>query len=132
AGRPPAAGGRGGGAGSDGGGVTDEFVEPVVIEGAPGIEPGDSAIFFNFRPDRARQLSRLLLDAGVDLTTMTRYSDELECPVAFEEQLVHDTLANVLAEHGLRQVHAAETEKYAHVTYLLNGDHETQHQEEAR
>src|SRR5262249_35892309 len=113
-------------------GVTDEFVVPAAIDGAPALEPGDSAIFFNFRPDRARQLSRLLLDAGVDLTTMTRYSDELDCPVVFEEQVVHDTLADVLAEHGLRQVHAAETEKYAHVTYLLNGDHETQHQEEAR
>jgi 2,3-bisphosphoglycerate-independent phosphoglycerate mutase len=113
-------------------GVTDEFVEPVVIEGAPGIEPGDAAIFFNFRPDRGRQLSRLLLDAGVDLTTMTRYSDELDCPVVFEEQLVHDTLAEVLAAHGLRQVHAAETEKYAHVTYFLNGGNEAEHDGETR
>jgi 2,3-bisphosphoglycerate-independent phosphoglycerate mutase len=113
-------------------GVTDEFVEPVVIEGLPGIEPGDSAIFFNFRPDRGRQLSRLLLDAGVDLTTMTRYSDELDCPVAFEEQLVHDTLADVLAAHGLRQLHAAETEKYAHVTYFLNGGVEAEHPGETR
>jgi 2,3-bisphosphoglycerate-independent phosphoglycerate mutase len=113
-------------------GVTDEFVEPVVIEGTPGIEPRDSAIFFNFRPDRGRQLSRLLLDAGVDLTTMTRYGDELDCPVVFEEQLVHDTLADVLAEHGLRQVHAAETEKYAHVTYFLNGGDEAEHEGETR
>ena len=69
-------------------GVTDEFVEPIVIEGTPRIEPGDTAIFFNFRPDRGRQLSRLLLDAGVDLTTMTRYADELDSPVVFAEQTV--------------------------------------------
>jgi 2,3-bisphosphoglycerate-independent phosphoglycerate mutase len=102
-------------------GVTDEFIEPVVLDGRPRIEPGDSAIFFNFRPDRARQLSRLLLDAGVDLTTMTRYSDELDCPVAFGEQTVDDTLAETLAAHDFRQLHVAETEKYAHVTYFFNG-----------
>jgi 2,3-bisphosphoglycerate-independent phosphoglycerate mutase len=113
-------------------GITDEFVEPVCIEGTPGIEPGDSAIFFNFRPDRARQLSRLLLDAGVDLTTMTRYSDELDCPVVFEEQTVAETLADVLAERGLRQLHVAETEKYAHVTYFFNGGVEEERPGETR
>ena len=61
-------------------GVTDEFIEPVVIDGTPRIEPGDTAIFFNFRPDRARQLSRALLDAGVDLTTMTRYAEDIDSP----------------------------------------------------
>jgi 2,3-bisphosphoglycerate-independent phosphoglycerate mutase len=113
-------------------GVTDEFVEPIVIDGTPGIEPGDSAIFFNFRPDRGRQLSRMLLDAGVDLTTMTRYSDELDCPVVFGEQTVAETLADVLAEHGLRQLHVAETEKYAHVTYFFNGGVEQEHAGETR
>ena len=76
-------------------GVTDEFVEPTVI-GSPGAHPiadGDVAIFFNFRPDRARQLSQRLLEAGVDLTTMTRYRDDFACPVAFEEQVVENTLA---------------------------------------
>jgi 2,3-bisphosphoglycerate-independent phosphoglycerate mutase len=102
-------------------GITDEFVEPVHLEGRPTLEPGDSALFFNFRPDRGRQLSRLLLDAGFDLTTMTRYSDELDCPVVFREQTVSETLAEVLAQHGLRQLHVAETEKYAHVTYFFNG-----------
>ena len=102
-------------------GITDEFLEPVHIEGRPTLEPGDSALFFNFRPDRGRQLSRLLLDAGFDLTTMTRYSDELDCPVVFEEQTVADTMAEILSEHGLRQLHVAETEKYAHVTYFFNG-----------
>ncbi len=56
--------------------MTDEFIEPVVLEGRPRLGPGDTAIFFNFRPDRARQLSRKLLDAGLDLTTMTRYDDD--------------------------------------------------------
>jgi 2,3-bisphosphoglycerate-independent phosphoglycerate mutase len=113
-------------------GVTDEFIEPIVVEGTPRIEPGDTAIFFNFRPDRGRQLSRLLLDAGVDLTTMTRYSDELDCPVVFGEQTVPETLADVLAEHGLRQLHVAETEKYAHVTYFFNGGVETERPGETR
>ncbi len=105
-------------------GVTDEFIEPIVVEGRPRLEHGDAAVFFNFRPDRARQLSRLLLDAGFDLTTMTCYAHDLDCPVVFEEQNVPNTMAEVLAEHGLRQLHAAETEKYAHVTYFFNGGRE--------
>jgi 2,3-bisphosphoglycerate-independent phosphoglycerate mutase len=113
-------------------GITDEFIEPAHIEGRPRLEPGDSALFFNFRPDRGRQLSRLLLDAGVDLTTMTRYSDELDCPVVFREQTVSDTIAEILSEHGLRQLHVAETEKYAHVTYFFNGGIEEAWPGEAR
>jgi 2,3-bisphosphoglycerate-independent phosphoglycerate mutase len=105
-------------------GVTDEFIEPVVVDGAPALEPGDAAIFFNFRPDRGRQLSKLLLDHGVDLTTMTRYASDLRTPIAFEEQDVPATLAEVLAESGLKQLHVAETEKYAHVTYFFNGGRE--------
>jgi 2,3-bisphosphoglycerate-independent phosphoglycerate mutase len=113
--------------------VTDEFVEPVVIEGRPRLRPGtDAAIFFNFRPDRGRQLSRRLLDAGVDLTTMTRYADDLECPVAFDEQEVPETLAEILSEHGIRQLHTAETEKYAHVTYFFNGGEEPEWEGETR
>jgi 2,3-bisphosphoglycerate-independent phosphoglycerate mutase len=104
-------------------GVTDEFVEPVVLP-APRLTPEDAAIHFNFRPDRARQLSQRLLEEGVDLTTMTRYRDDFDCPVAFEEQVVEDTMAEVLAEHGVRQLHVAETEKYAHVTYFFNGGRE--------
>jgi len=113
-------------------GITDEFIEPVHIEGRPTLEPGDSALFFNFRPDRGRQLSRLLLDAGFDLTTMTRYSDELDCPVVFAEQTVSNTIAEILSEHGLRQLHVAETEKYAHVTYFFNGGIEEEWPGEAR
>jgi 2,3-bisphosphoglycerate-independent phosphoglycerate mutase len=113
-------------------GVTDEFVEPVVIGGRARLRPQDAAIFFNFRPDRARQLSKRLLEAGIDLTTMTRYGDEFPCPAAFEEQLVRDTLAEALAHAGVRQLHAAETEKYAHVTYFLNGGEEREWQGETR
>jgi 2,3-bisphosphoglycerate-independent phosphoglycerate mutase len=113
-------------------GVTDEFVEPTVITGRPRLGRDDAAIYFNFRPDRARQLSKLLLDGGFDLTTMTRYSDELDCPVAFGEQKVDETLAQVLAEAGLRQLHAAETEKYAHVTYFFNGGREEEWPGETR
>ena len=103
-------------------GVTDEFVEPVVLEGRPRLDPvRDSAIVFNFRPDRVRQLTERLLDTGVDVVTMTRYRDDLDCPVAFAEQQVAETLAEVIAAAGRRQLHAAETEKYAHVTYFFNG-----------
>ena len=105
-------------------GVTDEFLEPICVEGAPGIEPGDGVVFFNFRPDRARQLTRKLLDNSFDVTTMTRYAEDLPTPVVFEEQRVESTLAEVLAGRGLRQLHVAETEKYAHVTYFFNGGRE--------
>jgi 2,3-bisphosphoglycerate-independent phosphoglycerate mutase len=113
-------------------GVTDEFVEPVVVAGRPRLQPRDAAIFFNFRPDRARQLSERLLADGVDLTTMTRYRDDFACPVAFAEQRVESTLAEVLAEHGARQLHVAETEKYAHVTYFFNGGEEREWEGETR
>jgi 2,3-bisphosphoglycerate-independent phosphoglycerate mutase len=112
--------------------VTDEFVEPMVLDGHPHLGEGDAAIFFNFRPDRARQLAQRLLEAGVDLTTMTRYRDDFTCPVAFEEQEIPNTLAEVLAAHGLRQLHAAETEKYAHVTYFFNGGEEREWDGETR
>src|SRR5438105_13818013 len=112
--------------------VTDEFVEPIVLDGRPRLEAGDTAIFFNFRPDRARQLTQRLLEAGFDVTTMTRYRDDFACPVVFEEQGVPETLAEVLAEHDVRQLHVAETEKYAHVTYFFNGGREDEWPGETR
>jgi 2,3-bisphosphoglycerate-independent phosphoglycerate mutase len=102
-------------------GITDEFVMPVVLEGRPRLTQRDAAVFLNFRPDRARQLSEKLLAAGIDLTTMTAYRDDFDAAVAFGEQEVRATLAEVLAAAGAKQLHAAETEKYAHVTYFLNG-----------
>jgi 2,3-bisphosphoglycerate-independent phosphoglycerate mutase len=113
-------------------GVTDEFIEPVVIDGRPRLTTRDAAIFFNFRPDRARQLSQRLLEDDIDLTAMTRYREDFPFPVAFAEQEVRDTLAEVLARHGLRQLHAAETEKYAHVTYFFNGGEEREWEGEIR
>src|SRR2546428_52330 len=114
-------------------GITDEFIEPTPISGRPRLQPGtDTAIFFNFRPDRGRQLSQKLLEAGVDLTTMTRYRSEFPCPVVFEEQDVHETMAEILAEHRIRQLHVAETEKYAHVTYFFNGGREQEWEGETR
>jgi 2,3-bisphosphoglycerate-independent phosphoglycerate mutase len=114
-------------------GATDEFIEPVVLAGRPRIDAAaDTAIFFNFRPDRARQLSQRLLEEGVDLITMTRYREDFSCPVVFEEQIVRNTLAEVLAESGARQLHAAETEKYAHVTYFFNGGVEPEWEGETR
>ncbi|MCZ7587858.1 MAG: 2,3-bisphosphoglycerate-independent phosphoglycerate mutase [Gaiella sp.] len=103
-------------------GVTDEFVEPVVLGGRPRLDPAqDAAIVFNFRPDRVRQLTERLLGADADIVTMTRYRDDFACPVAFAEQIVADTLAETLSRAGQRQLHAAETEKYAHVTYFFDG-----------
>jgi 2,3-bisphosphoglycerate-independent phosphoglycerate mutase len=114
-------------------GVTDEFIEPVVVTGRPQLDlVRDSAIFFNFRPDRARQLVMKLIEAGADITTMTRYAANLDVPVAFLEQKVDETLAQVLAEHGVRQLHVAETEKYAHVTYFFNGGREQEWSGETR
>jgi 2,3-bisphosphoglycerate-independent phosphoglycerate mutase len=112
-------------------GVTDEFIEPVVLPG-PRLAAQDTAIFFNFRPDRTRQLSERLLGGGVDLTTMTRYREDFDCPVAFEEQDVRGTMAEVLAEHRVHQLHVAETEKYAHVTYFFNGGREDEWAGETR
>jgi 2,3-bisphosphoglycerate-independent phosphoglycerate mutase len=113
-------------------GVTDEFIEPIVLEGRPRLGRDDSAVFFNFRPDRARQLTRKLLENGFDVTTMTRYGTDFDCPAAFPEQRVDETIAQVLSENSLRQLHAAETEKYAHVTYFFNGGREEEWPGETR
>ncbi|HET9213134.1 MAG TPA: 2,3-bisphosphoglycerate-independent phosphoglycerate mutase [Gaiellaceae bacterium] len=112
-------------------GVTDEFVLPTVLPG-PRLGRDDAAIVFNFRPDRARQLTEKLLEAGFDVTTTTRYRADFDCPVAFEEQDLSDTMAEVLAERGARQLHVAETEKYAHVTYFFNGGREREWPGETR
>jgi 2,3-bisphosphoglycerate-independent phosphoglycerate mutase len=112
-------------------GATDEFIAPVVLPG-PRLGPDDTAVFFNFRPDRARQLSQRLLEGGYDLTTMTRYREDFDCPVAFEVQDVRGTMAEVLAQHGIKQLHLAETEKYAHVTYFFNGGREEEWRGETR
>jgi 2,3-bisphosphoglycerate-independent phosphoglycerate mutase len=114
-------------------GVTDEFIEPLWRDGRPALEPArDALIFFNFRPDRARQLSQRLGELQSDLTTMTKYREDFDFPVAFPEQSVDMVLAQVLAEHDVRQLHTAETEKYAHVTYFFNGGREEEFPGETR
>ena len=114
-------------------GITDEFIVPLWREGRPPLDPmKDAAIFFNFRPDRARQLSQKLGEVKTDLTTMTKYREDFDFPIAFPEQTVDMVLAEALAQNGARQLHMAETEKYAHVTYFFNGGREDEFPGETR
>ena len=120
-------------------GVTDEFVPPASIlnDGKRvRIENGDSIIFFNFRPDRARELCHALVDeafdgfsrtrvlSDIDLVTFTEYERDLRAEIAFPREDVKHTLGEAVSMAGLRQFHVAETEKYAHVTYFINGGRE--------
>jgi 2,3-bisphosphoglycerate-independent phosphoglycerate mutase len=114
-------------------GITDEFIVPLWRPHAPALDPArDAALFFNFRPDRARQLSEKLGELKTDLTTMTKYREDFDFPVVFPEQSVEMVLSEVLAQHGVRQLHTAETEKYAHVTYFFNGGREEEFPGEVR
>ncbi len=109
----------------------DEFVEPFVCHNE-GVHEGDAVIFFNFRPDRARQMTRVFTDKGFDgfereqiklshFDTITEYDPEFDVEVAFPKTFPENVLADVIAQNGLKQLHTAETEKYAHVTFFLNG-----------
>ncbi|HEX4759737.1 MAG TPA: 2,3-bisphosphoglycerate-independent phosphoglycerate mutase [Thermoleophilaceae bacterium] len=112
---------------------TDEFIKPTLVGDEGKLREGDSVIFFNFRPDRARQLSQKIGDElDVRLTTLTEYSDDFDFPVAFPPARPDTTLAKTLAEAGVEQLHVAETEKYAHVTYFLNGGEEEPYEGEKR
>ena len=128
-------------------GITDEFVEPVAIvrqDGSPvaTIEDGDSVIFFNFRPDRARQLTRALAALGfgefptdvsyLAFVCFTMYDATFDLPVAFPPRAHHHVLAEVWANVGVENLRLAETEKYAHVTYFFNGGVEKEHACEKR
>ncbi len=108
-----------------------------------GAVEGDVAFFVNFRPDRARQMTRALAEPGfeefsrsggpqLELTTMTQYRKGWPYPVAFPEARPSTTLAEVVSEAGGRQLHVAETEKYAHVTYFFNGGREQEWEGEER
>jgi 2,3-bisphosphoglycerate-independent phosphoglycerate mutase len=115
-------------------GVTDEFIPPVRL--TPGaIRSGDGVIFYNFRPDRMRQLVRAFVDpqfqgferpyvTPLDVVTFTEYDPSLGVPMVFPPQSFANLLGEVVANHGLKQLRAAETEKYAHVTYFFNGGRE--------
>ena len=110
-------------------GETDEFIKPTLVGEEARIREGDSVIFFNFRPDRARQLTQALGDR-VKLTTLTQYQEDWDYPVAFPPERPSMTLASTLAERGIAQLHVAETEKYAHVTYFFNGGEEDEYEGE--
>ncbi len=114
--------------------VTDEFVIPTVIAGAASIKPGDSVIFFNFRPDRAREITRTLVDDNFDgfarkngrfplnFVCMTQYDVTMpNVTVAFHPQSLKNTMGEYLSDNHLTQLRIAETEKYAHVTFFFNG-----------
>jgi 2,3-bisphosphoglycerate-independent phosphoglycerate mutase len=113
-------------------GETDEFIKPTLVGEDGRIREGDSVVFFNFRPDRARQLTQCLSEAGIRPTTLTEYHEDWDHPVAFPPARPSVTLASTLAERGKRQLHVAETEKYAHVTYFFNGGEEDEYPGEER
>lgn len=127
-------------------GKTDEFVAPTVIGscGDCGLKANDGVIFFNFRPDRARELTHVFVDqdfAGFErcggyfplsFATMTQYEDKLPVDVAYKPQFLNNTLGQVFEAAGLSQLRIAETEKYAHVTFFFNGGEEKPYQGEER
>jgi 2,3-bisphosphoglycerate-independent phosphoglycerate mutase len=114
-------------------GETDEFIKPTVVgDEDTRIRKGDVVVFFNFRPDRARQMSTKLGEFGVKLTTLTEYQEDWDFPVAFPPDRPQTTMASTLAERGIAQLHVAETEKYAHVTYFFNGGEEHPYKGEER
>jgi 2,3-bisphosphoglycerate-independent phosphoglycerate mutase len=118
-------------------GINDEFILPTrLATGA--IEPQDGVIFFNFRPDRARQLTAAFMDPGfkgfdrhqvqpLSFATFTQYDAQIPTAVAFAPQSYSNILGEVIANHGLKQFRAAETEKYPHVTYFFNGGEEVRY-----
>lgn len=126
-------------------GETDEFVLPTVIgDGDCGIKENDGVIFFNFRPDRARQLTRIFVDKEfsgftrrngyfpLHFATMTQYDETLPVEVAYKPQYLKNTLGEVFSAAGLKQLRIAETEKYAHVTFFFNGGDEKPSEGEER
>ena len=114
-------------------GETDEFIKPTLVGDEARIRDGDAVIFFNFRPDRARQMTQKLDDdLDVHITTLTEYQEHWDYPVAFPPERPSVTIASVLAERGTAQLHVAETEKYAHVTYFFNGGEEDPYEGEER
>ncbi|MFO8115834.1 MAG: 2,3-bisphosphoglycerate-independent phosphoglycerate mutase [Halorubrum sp.] len=124
-------------------GETDEFIEPTLVDEEPSLDDGDAVIFFNFRADRARQLVRLLTETRpewmfeldqpeIRLTTMTEYDETFTFPVAFPPEIPENTIGEVVADAELSQLRIAESEKYPHVTYFLNGGREVKFPGELR
>ena len=123
-------------------GETDEFVEPTAFEGYDGVKDGDSILTINFRSDRMREMVTALGDENfmefvkhpieVNLATITEYDKSFKYPVLFRKDTPKNTLAEVISREGLRQLHTAETEKYAHVTFFLNGGLDEPYENETR
>ena len=124
-------------------GETDEFVAPSEIGERAPLQEGDAVLFMNFRADRARQMTQALTDsqfAGferdvwpqINMVTTTEYSAALSCPVAFPPENVRDSLGEIVARQGLKQLRIAETEKYAHVTFFFSGGREDVFENETR
>ena len=123
-------------------GETDEFVEPTAFEGYEGVKDGDSILTINFRSDRMRELVTALGDKDftsfikrpidINLATITQYDKSFKYPVLFKKDSPENTLAEVISRSGLRQLHTAETEKYAHVTFFLNGGIDEPYENETR
>ncbi|MDF1878570.1 2,3-bisphosphoglycerate-independent phosphoglycerate mutase [Sulfurimonas sp. SAG-AH-194-C20] len=123
-------------------GETDEFVEPVAFKGYDGMLEGDSVLTINFRSDRMRELVTALgskefsefskEDLDLNIATITEYDKSFSYPVLFRKDVPKNTLAEVIANAGLKQLHTAETEKYAHVTFFLNGGIDEPYQNETR
>ncbi|TQQ80318.1 2,3-bisphosphoglycerate-independent phosphoglycerate mutase [Halonotius roseus] len=124
-------------------GDTDEFIEPTLVADQPALADGDAVIFVNFRADRARQLVRMLADIepewGIETTppdtklvTMTQYDKTFDLDVAYPPEQPANTLGEVVADAGLDQLRLAESEKYPHVTYFLNGGREIEFNGERR
>ncbi|MGJ0333443.1 2,3-bisphosphoglycerate-independent phosphoglycerate mutase [Aliarcobacter cryaerophilus] len=111
--------------------IFDEFLIPTALDGYDGIKDGDGVIFCNFRSDRARELSSVFAKndfkefekktLNVQIASMTQYDKNIPIPVIFEKDNPTNTLAQVISDAGLSQLHTAETEKYAHVTFFFNG-----------
>jgi 2,3-bisphosphoglycerate-independent phosphoglycerate mutase len=124
-------------------GETDEFIEPTLVADEPALADGDAVIFVNFRADRARQLVRMLTDTrpewgfdldqpDVRLTTMTEYDETFDFPVAFPPEIPANTVGEAVADADGTQLRIAESEKYPHVTYFLNGGREVEFPGEIR
>ena len=124
-------------------GANDEFVVPCVIKGYEGMKNGDGAIFFNFRPDRARQLTHAFVDETFDgferdealkipFVTFSQYEDGMNAKIAFPPESISNTLGEIIQDKGMTQLRIAETEKYAHVTFFFNGGVEEPYKGEDR
>jgi 2,3-bisphosphoglycerate-independent phosphoglycerate mutase len=113
-------------------GETDEFITATAVGGEALVRPQDSVLAFNFRPDRMRQLTAALAPQVARYTCLTEYDETWDWPVAFAPDRPDTTLAQIIAAGGRAQVHAAETEKYPHVTYFFNGGEEVPYAGERR